>query len=284
MPREFMTRAIPLHSRFIHFIIWLGIRMKKSLWLALLLLVLCGLSVYFLTARHPAVKPPVSPVPPLPPKEFAVKDTLPNPAIARQAEQPAQKPRTMPRPAPVPKEKPATPAVAAPDTTPRLYAATPAAQDTNDDFLNQTAASLEKEDTTLQKNEVLKEQIVDPEEKKAVEAWQQQEIQRREEIKEKNWAEYATSLDNKVIGSWKMGKLTRVTFYKDGTGETRSFQEEYKEETLLGNFYFRYTLTGNILKVMPILTQGSRRRITCHFVVKRTNQELVIGPYHYKPE
>jgi hypothetical protein len=36
--------------------------------------------------------------------------------------------------------------------------------------------------------------------------------------------------------------------------------------------------------VIPILTEGSKRRIACHFVVKRTEQELVIGPYHYRPE
>ncbi|MFH0919605.1 MAG: hypothetical protein V1913_04535 [Fibrobacterota bacterium] len=265
--------------------------MKKRLFLICIFLAL-ALTLPLLSRRSHRPDPPLPAVTPAP----AAAQTLPataaiiapvlhhaNAAVSRPT--PENTAATAAKP-PV-QDKILQPAMAArdPDTLPGLYASSnTAAKELPDDFLEQTEATLAKEDTTLRKNEVLQEKIIDPEERKAVEAWQKQEIKRREDVQEKNFAEYATALENQVVGAWKTGKVATVTFFKDGTGETRSLKEESKEETLLSNFYFRYTMNNNILKIIPILTAGSKRRITCHFVVKKTGQELLIGPYRYRAQ
>jgi hypothetical protein len=144
------------------------------------------------------------------------------------------------------------------------------------------SAKDEKADARLAANLALPAKIITEEEKKVVTEWQKEKIVEHQENMQKDYSRYFSSLEYQVIGKWAMGDSGSIVFYKDGTGEVKFRQDDKKEETLRGNFYFRYSFSENILNIIPILTVESHRRITCHFIAKHKQDALTIGPYHYR--
>jgi hypothetical protein len=144
------------------------------------------------------------------------------------------------------------------------------------------SAKMEKADARLAVNVPLSAQIATEEEKKVVTQWQQTKIVEHEESKQKDFAHYFNSLNYRVIGKWAMGDSGSIVLYKDGTGEVKFKNDDKKEETLRGNFFFRYSISGNIINLIPILTKESRRRITCHYILKLKDNGITIGSFHYK--
>jgi len=127
----------------------------------------------------------------------------------------------------------------------------------------------------------LEEQIATFEEKIVVQTWQQTTIEKQEKKKSEDWAGYHQSVENKISGLWQMGDSGAIAFYKDGTGQVSFIRDDKKEQTLTGNFFFRYSVEGNIVEIIPILTKNSNRRITANFVIKVDGNKLFVGPYSY---
>jgi hypothetical protein len=127
----------------------------------------------------------------------------------------------------------------------------------------------------------LEEQIATEEEKVIVQTWQQSTIEKQESKKNQDWAGYHKSLENRISGLWQMGDSGAIAFYKDGTGQVSFIRDDKREQTLTGNFFFRYTIEGNLVQIIPILTKSSNRKITANFVVKLDGNKLQVGPYSY---
>jgi hypothetical protein len=127
----------------------------------------------------------------------------------------------------------------------------------------------------------LEEQIATEEEKVVVQTWQLTTIEKQESKKNQDWAGYHQSLENRISGLWQMGDSGAIAFYKDGTGQVSFIRDDKREQTLTGNFFFRYTIEGNLVQIIPIITKSSNRKITANFVVKLDGSKLQVGPYSY---
>ena len=137
--------------------------------------------------------------------------------------------------------------------------------------------------SAVRANEIqdLEEQIATEEEKVIVQTWQQTTIEKQETKKNKDWAGYHNSLESRMSGLWQMGDSGAIAFYKDGTGQVSFIRDDKREQTLTGNFFFRYSIEGSLVQIIPILTKSSNRRITANFVVKVNGNKLQVGPYSY---
>ncbi len=138
--------------------------------------------------------------------------------------------------------------------------------------------------TTARANTIpdLDDQIETEDEKSVVREWQKTTIEKTEQKKSTNWAGFHKSPESKIIGLWQMGDSGAIAFYKDGTGQVSFVRDDQREQTLTGNFFFRYSIDGNLVQLIPILTKESKRKITANYIVKLSDKILQVGPYQYK--
>ncbi|MBL8025966.1 MAG: hypothetical protein JNL74_06130 [Fibrobacteres bacterium] len=128
----------------------------------------------------------------------------------------------------------------------------------------------------------LEEQIVTEEERVVVKTWQQTTIEKQEQKKNSDWAGFHKSIESRITGLWQMGDSGAIAFYKDGTGQVSFIRDDAREQTLTGNFFFRYSIDGGLVQIIPILTKSSNRRITANYVIKVDGNKLIVGPYTYQ--
>lgn len=251
----------------------------KGIAALLLVLLLSGAFIFLFRFRLPVKAAPHASTPS---RIDSVPRTEPIPPAEATSASPASPTPTAPAPTPRP-AAPERPLLAAPaetaatDTAPAMTAED---QQELDEML-ETAGSAPLPAAGTEKNEALREKIATESEKQVVEAWQEAALERHEEEKARDWAGYHTSPEHEVMGLWLMGGAGAIAFYKDGTGQVSYDRDDHKEQTLTGNFYFRYRIKENIMEIIPILTKDSKRTITCHFLIRIKGDNLSLGPYTY---